>query len=66
MSDTAKLKCVEREIALRKNVYPLRVKAGKMTQRNADYEIRIMTAIADDYREKIKLFEAASQILGGG
>lgn len=53
VSDTDKLRCVEREIAFRKRVYPRQVKAGIMTQRSAEYEIRMMESIADDYRRKI-------------
>jgi len=56
MSDTDKLRCVERELAFRRLVYPPSVKAGKMSQREADYEIRMMESIANDYREKIAPF----------
>lgn len=56
MSDTDKLRCVERELAFRKLVYPPRVRAGKMSQREADYEIRMMEAVANDYRQKISAY----------
>lgn len=36
--------CVEREIALRKRVYPRWVAAGRMTQDKADREIQTMEA----------------------
>lgn len=65
MSDSDKLKCVEREIAMRKLVYPARVKAKKMTQREAEYEIRMMEAIAHDYRAKIAFYTKAESILAG-
>ena len=52
-SDQAKLKCVERELALRRNVYPKWVAQGKMTQAAAAKEIQIMEDIANDYRGKI-------------
>ena len=52
-SDQAKLKCVERELALRRNVYPKWVAQGKMTQAAAQKEIQIMEDIANDYRGKI-------------
>lgn len=44
-----KMKAAQREIALRKNVYPVRVKAGVMKQSIADEEIAVMQAIYDDY-----------------
>jgi hypothetical protein len=53
MSNTDKLRCIERELSFRRMVYPARVKARKMSQREADYEIRVMESIANDYREKI-------------
>jgi len=40
-----RLKCVEREIALRANVYPGQVARKKMRQAEADYEIACMEAI---------------------
>jgi len=36
------IKCVEREIDMRRRVYPSRIIAGKMTQGTADREIEIM------------------------
>lgn len=38
--------CCAREAALRVNVYPKWVKAGKMTQEKADEEIRLMQIAA--------------------
>jgi hypothetical protein len=52
-SDQAKLKCVERELALRRNVYPKWVAQGKMTQAAAEKEIQTLEDIANDYRGKI-------------
>jgi hypothetical protein len=46
----AKLKVIEREIALRKSVYPRRVRRQEMTQQEADYQIEVMEAILDDYQ----------------
>lgn len=37
------ISCVEREIHMRKNVYPRLVAAGKKTKAAADYEIACMT-----------------------
>lgn len=42
--------CAERELALRRNVYPKFVASKRMTQALADREIWLMAAIADDYR----------------
>lgn len=44
-----KMKCAQRELVLRKNVYPARVKLGKMKTSQADREIAIMEAIHADY-----------------
>lgn len=39
------IQCAEREIRYREHVYPRRIAAGKMAQRTADREIRVMRAI---------------------
>lgn len=44
-----KLACVEREIKMRRRVYPRWVSDGRMTQAKADSEILTMESIADDY-----------------
>ena len=44
-----KLKAVAREIALRRNVYPKKVRDGKMTSTEAERELAVMTEIAKDY-----------------
>jgi hypothetical protein len=46
-----KLKCAERELALRRSVYPKRVRDGRMKQAHADHEIACMEAVVDDYRQ---------------
>jgi hypothetical protein len=38
------VKCLKREIAMRKNVYPQWVRSGRMDQEQADEEIAAMTA----------------------
>jgi hypothetical protein len=53
MDDLAKLKCVEREVKLRRGFYPRWVAAGRMTQDEADTELQTMEAIADDYKERL-------------
>jgi hypothetical protein len=44
------LKCVEREIGMRKRVYPRWVEGGRMTQVKADSEMKSMEAVADTLR----------------
>lgn len=39
------IRCVEREIIFRRNVYPNRIIAGKMTEGSAKYEIACMREI---------------------
>lgn len=41
------IKCVEREIALRKRVYPRWIAAGKMTNEKANDEIARMQAVRE-------------------
>jgi hypothetical protein len=53
MTDTEKLACVEREIAMRRRVYPRRVYNCQLSQEDADREIAFMEAIARDYRARI-------------
>lgn len=52
--DLVKLKELEREIRLRRKVYPRLIADGKMHQATADFQIEIMIAIADDYRRKVQ------------
>lgn len=42
---------VEREVSMRRRVYPRWVAEGRMTQADADFQIRVMEAIAADYAE---------------
>lgn len=49
-----KLGCAKRELALRRNVYPKWVEAGRMTERQAADQLRVMEAIVEDYREQAK------------
>jgi hypothetical protein len=44
-----KHRAAQREVELRKAIYPNRVMHGAMSQREADRQIAIMQAIADDY-----------------
>jgi hypothetical protein len=45
-----KLKCIERELVMRRNLYPRRVRTGQMKLGTADREIGIMDAIREDYQ----------------
>lgn len=49
-----KLTAIEREIAIRRRVYPNRVLTRRMTQKLADQQIAVMEAIAADIRGAIK------------
>lgn len=49
-----KLRAVQRELALRKNVYPRFVANGKITQQQADHETLVMSAIIADYEAMMK------------
>lgn len=47
-----KRKAIERELKMRKRVYPRWVaEGGRMTQAKADHEIAVMEAILRDYEE---------------
>ena len=47
-----KLEAVEREIGMRRKVYPRWVLLKKIRQDTADREIAVLEAIAEDYRGK--------------
>ena len=44
-----KIRCLEREIGMRKRVYPSFVLRRKMTQDAADEEIQVLESIKEDY-----------------
>lgn len=48
-----KLEAVEREIKMRRRVYPRWCADGRMTQAKADQEIAVMESIAADYRADV-------------
>lgn len=48
-----KLACVEREVKMRRRVYPHWTASGKMRVSEAEREIAVMEAIADDYRARL-------------
>lgn len=43
--------CVEREIALRRRVYPRWIANKRMTERTARYEIDVMTEVLNTLKE---------------
>ena len=47
---TDKLRCVEREHAIRQRVYPNRIETGRMSPTQAARELALMAAIIEDYR----------------
>jgi len=49
------IKCVEREIALRRSVYARRVSSGSMTQEAADRETATMEAVLNTLRTVKKM-----------
>ena len=52
MSDIyAQIKCVEREIAMRKRVYPRLIQAERMEAQSAEEEIKAMEAVLSTLRE---------------
>lgn len=53
-TDEDKLEVADREVKMRKRVYPRWVEAGRMTQAQAERQIAIMSEIADDYRGRTR------------
>jgi hypothetical protein len=53
-TDQEKLACVEREIAMRRSVYALQMRKGRMSAAQCEREIALMEAIAADYRTKLQ------------
>lgn len=47
-----KLACVNRELAMRRNVYPKFVSSGRMSQQKADREIAVMEAIVTEFEQR--------------
>lgn len=48
---TEKHRAMIRELEFRRYVYPKRVMAGQMSQREMDWEVQIFEAISEDYRK---------------
>jgi hypothetical protein len=45
-----KIAALEREIKLRQQVYPLRIRNHRMSQQQADYQIDVMQSMLEDYK----------------
>jgi hypothetical protein len=52
-TDREKWQAAERELNMRRRVYPSWVASGRMTQQEADRQIALMDAISDDYQAKV-------------
>lgn len=50
---TEKLECVQRELKLRRQVYPNRILTKRMSQEQADRQIALMEAIVADYEKAV-------------
>jgi hypothetical protein len=48
-----KIACLEREVRMRKRVYPRWVEAGRMQPAQAEHEMQCMQAIIDDLRAQL-------------
>jgi hypothetical protein len=57
ISNTDKLRCVERELGYRRRVFARMVERGKMTERQSQNEIALMEAILADYQKLAALEE---------
>jgi hypothetical protein len=49
-----KLKCVARELAMRRFVYPKWVRTGRMKEADAAHEIAVIESIVSDYQRMVK------------
>jgi hypothetical protein len=59
VSTADKIRVLQRELAIRRSVYPRQVAAHKMQQLEADYQIEVMAAILADYEKRGKNEKAA-------
>jgi hypothetical protein len=50
-----KLQCVVRELGYRYRTYPRKVAKRKMSQSEADHELRVMESIVQDYRRSAQI-----------
>ena len=52
ITDIDKFNAAERELKMRRRVYPRWVEEGKLSEGRATHEIACMEAIAEDYRAR--------------
>jgi hypothetical protein len=50
----AQLACVEREIRIRKQIYPTRISTRRMSRDKARHELAAMLAVRDTLRELLR------------
>jgi len=48
-----KLRCAQRELAMRERVYPRLIANGRMTKEEASRELDAMRSIAADYQQEL-------------
>jgi hypothetical protein len=56
------LQCAQRELAVRKKVYPKWVTDGRMSQHAAEHELDCMQSIVDTIRKYVHLHEISEQM----
>jgi hypothetical protein len=54
LTTTDKLKCAERELAMRKRVYPRWVELNRISAGKSAHEIACMESIVEDYRALVQ------------
>jgi hypothetical protein len=64
MTDEQKLKEIEREVAMRRNVYPRWITAGKISEHTANFRIAVLESVAGDYRAKIEAAKNQINLFG--
>lgn len=60
------IKCVERELALRRRVYPAWVSKGRMKQADADREIETMEAVLKTVKDSMYASSFLDEALNSG
>jgi hypothetical protein len=53
-TDQDKFRCLVRELAMRRRVYPRLIGSGRMPVHEAQHELALMEAIVADYRAKVQ------------
>lgn len=58
-----KARAADRELKQRQRVYPRLVASGKMTAQFADWQIKVMASIAEDYEASASAEEQKGRLL---